>query len=147
MSFIFFRLEGEAQPKIFKLESTNAKLVNQLKGIKIVVCFKFTLQWYIKKSKLIIRAIIYLYHETFVPPILEAEDDLAKCKMTCVNLEKSKERSLNDIAEINLELEQSGQKSSRLEKRIHHYENTILEWKNKADDLKLELTESRKCEK
>ena len=40
----FFRFEGEAQPKIFELESTNAKLVNQLKGIKIVVCFKFTLQ-------------------------------------------------------------------------------------------------------
>ncbi len=46
MSFIFFRLDGEAQPKIFEIESTNAKLVNQLKGINIVVCFKFTLQQY-----------------------------------------------------------------------------------------------------
>ena len=79
--------------------------------------------------------------------ISETENTITELSEKCINLEKSKERSLSDIDDLNLELDRISQKSKALEKRANSYEKIILEWKTKADELKVELHDCRRCQK
>ena len=45
---------------------------------------------------------------------------------------------------LSAESDQSNQKCNVLERRANHFDKIILEWKTKADDLRLEVEECRK---
>ena len=92
-------------------------------------------------------AILFCGSTTHIDRISETSDQLTQYKEKCASLQKSKENSLNDISELNLELDRASQKSSILEKQVKHYDKLVLEWKTKADGLKVELHDSRRCQK
>ena len=77
----------------------------------------------------------------------DTSDQVTQYKEKCASLQKSIEHSLNDINELNLELDRASQKTSLLEKQVKHHDKVVLEWKTKADGLKLELHESRRTQK
>ena len=79
--------------------------------------------------------------------ISDTEDKMTEVNEKCTSLEKSKERHLCDIDDLNLELDRVSQKSKALEKRENGLEKIILEWKTKADELKVELHDCRRCQK
>ena len=54
---------------------------------------------------------------------------------------------MNDINELNLELDRASQKTRILEKQVAYHDKVVLEWKTKADGLKVELHDSRRCQK
>ena len=77
----------------------------------------------------------------------DTSDQVTQYKEKCASLQKSKEHSLNEINELNLELDRASQKTSILEKQVKHHDKVVLEWKTKADGLKVELHDSRRCQK
>ena len=57
----------------------------------------------------------------------------------CTHIDSSKQQLLTDMDDLNTELDGSKRKSCILERRAYNFDKVILEWKSKADELRLEL--------
>ena len=89
----------------------------------------------------------HFFHENHIHRISVANDNLTHCKEKLTNLEKSKDRCMNEIDDLNLELDRANQKSVKFEKQVKHCDKIMLEWKMKAEGLKVELDDNRNCQK
>ena len=76
--------------------------------------------------------------------ILDAENKISELLYKCGNLEKSKQELQTNLDDLQVEFDRVSQNSSILEKRTRNFDKIILEWKSKADDLRIDLEECRK---
>ena len=76
--------------------------------------------------------------------ISDAENKISELLYKCGSLEKSKQELQTNLDDLQVEFDRSSQNSSILEKRTRNLDKIILEWKSKADDLRIDLEECRK---
>ena len=76
--------------------------------------------------------------------ILDAENKISELLYKCGSLEKSKQELQTNLDDLQVEFDRASQNSSILEKRTRNFDKIILEWKSKADDLRIDLEGSRK---
>ena len=76
--------------------------------------------------------------------ILDAENKISELLYKCRSLDKSKQELQANLDDLQVEFDRASQNSSILEKRTRNFDKIILEWKSKADDLRIDLEECRK---
>ena len=76
--------------------------------------------------------------------ISDAENKISELLYKCGSLEKSKQELQTNLDDLQVEFDRASQNSSVLEKRTRNFDKIILEWKSKADDLRIDLEGSRK---
>ena len=76
--------------------------------------------------------------------ILDAENKISELLYKCGSLEKSKQELQTNLDDLQVEFDRASQNSTILEKRARNFDKIILEWKSKADDLRIDLEERRK---
>ena len=76
--------------------------------------------------------------------ISDADRQVEEALFKCSNLEKSKQRLQSDIEDLMLDIEKSNGDVLGMEKRQKQFDKSILEWKQKCEDMVLELDLSQK---
>ena len=76
--------------------------------------------------------------------ILDKENTLVDLDRRYNNVEKVKQHLLTEVHELEMQLDQSNQKSNQLEKRTQNLEKSIVDWKAKSDELKKEVDSYKK---
>ncbi|XP_070580053.1 myosin heavy chain, striated muscle-like isoform X6 [Ptychodera flava] len=74
----------------------------------------------------------------------EVEEELDQFKSKCSSLEKTKHRLQGEIEDLSIDVDRANGLALSLEKKQRNFDKTILEWKQKCDELSAELELSQK---
>ena len=76
--------------------------------------------------------------------LAEAEDTIEGLNGKCISLEKTKQRLLGQIDDLEHQVDQANQLAIQLERKARNFDKIIEEWKAKVDELTNQLEAAKK---